>query len=135
MSGIYALVLSVRPELTWRDIQWLTVYASQPFYKEEPEKDWQITATGNKFSHQYGYGIVDAYEIVKLARTWTPVKKQAWLHDSPWIHVRHDLPEGNTGLTSKFTVTEDMLRKSNLERIKHVTVTLFLNHERRGDVR
>jgi kexin len=133
VSGVYALVLQVRPEATWRDIQWLTALSSQPFYDEEPESEWQITASGQKFSHQFGYGIVDTYAITELAKTWTLVKKQAW-YFSPWVHVRHPIPEGDAGLTSTFEVTQQMLQEANLERVEHVTVTMNVQHTRRGDL-
>jgi kexin len=127
----------VRPDVTWRDIQWLTALSSQPFYDEEPESAWQTTANGQKFSHQFGYGIVDAYAITELAKTWKLVKKQAW-YFSPWIHVRHPIPEGgdegNTGLTSTFEINSQMLQDANLERVEHVTVTMNVEHTRRGDL-
>ncbi|KAF2674617.1 kexin precursor [Microthyrium microscopicum] len=133
VSGVFALVLSVRPDLSWRDIQWLTALTSVPFYKQEKESEWQTTATGRKFSHQYGYGKVDAWQIVELAKTWKNVKKQAW-YFSPWIHVRTAIPEGSNGLSSTFEITPDMLRVANLERVEHVTVTMNVAHTRRGDI-
>jgi kexin len=133
VTGIYALVLSIRPDLSWRDIQWLTVLTSVPIYKEEPENQWQTTALGRKFSHQFGYGRIDGYGIVEMAKTWNTVKKQAW-YFSPWIHVRHPIPEGKVGLASTFEVTADMMKAANLARIEHVTVTMNADHKRRGDL-
>ena len=133
VTGIYALVLSIRPDLSWRDIQWLTVMTSVPIYKEEPETQWQTTAAGRKFSHQFGYGKIDGWSIVEMAKTWKNVKKQAW-YFSPWIHVRHAIPEGSVGLASTFAVTADMMRAANLARIEHVTVTMNAAHTRRGDL-
>jgi kexin len=133
VSGVYALVLEARPELSWRDIQWLTALTSKPFYKDSVESDWQTTALGVKFSHQYGYGIVDATAITEMAKTWTLVKKQAW-YFSPWIHVRQPIPEGETGLTNTFEITAQMLKDANLERLEHVTVTMNAEHQRRGDM-
>jgi len=133
VAGVYALVLQVRPDMTWRDIQWITVLTSVPFFNEESESSWQKTAMGRKFSHQFGYGKVDAFRMVELAKDWKLVKKQAWFF-SPWIHVRHAIPEGNNGLTNKFTVTKEMLEEANLETIEHVTITMNVVHSRRGDI-
>lgn len=38
------------------------------------------------------------------------------------------------GITSSYTVTQDMLDGLNFERLEHVTVRVWIEHERRGDV-
>jgi kexin len=132
-AGVYALALSARPELTWRDMQWITVMTSVPFYNEEKESDWQTTGAGRKYSHQHGYGKLNAYAVVEAAKTWTLVKPQAW-YVTPWIHVKHEIPQGDQGLHSTFTITKQMMENSNLERVEHVTVTMNVEHTRRGDL-
>lgn len=129
--GVYALVLSARPELTWRDLQWLTVMTAVPFGSSN---EWTKTPTlGRSFSHQYGYGKLDAYAIVEAAKTWKLVKPQAWFY-SPWMHVKHDIPQGDKGLASTFEVTEQMLKDANFERVEHITLTMNVKHQRRGDL-
>ncbi|KAF2459791.1 peptidase S8/S53 domain-containing protein [Lineolata rhizophorae] len=130
VAGVYALVLQVRPELTWRDVQWLSVLNAVPL---DQESDWQETGLGVKFSHQFGYGKVDAWALVEAARDWELVKPQAWFF-SPWMHVRHAIPQGDQGLASSFDVTEEMLAGANLARLEHVTVTMNVEHSRRGDL-
>jgi kexin len=132
-AGVYALALSARPELTWRDMQWITVMTAIPFYNEEKEEDWQVTATGKKFSHQFGYGKLDAYAVVDAAKSWKLVKPQAWFF-TPWIHVKHEIPQGDQGLHSTFIVTKEMMQGANLERVEHITVTMNIEHTRRGDL-
>lgn len=129
-AGIYALVLEARPEATWRDIQWLTVMTAVPF--DQPS-DWQTTKIGKSYSHQFGYGKLDAYAIVEAAKTWDLVKPQAWFY-SPWMHVKQEIPQGDTGLASTFDVTEQDLKDANLERLEHITVTMNVQHTRRGDL-
>ncbi|KAK2808118.1 hypothetical protein FQN50_005036 [Emmonsiellopsis sp. PD_5] len=129
--GVLALALGVRPELSWRDLQYLLVETAIPIHTDE--SDWQETSIGKKFSHEFGYGKVDAYSLVHLAKEWTPVKPQAWLH-SPWLQVHHPIPQGDKGLASSFEVTKDLLKENNIERLEHVTVTMNVNHTRRGDL-
>ncbi|KAF2001287.1 KEX1 protease precursor [Amniculicola lignicola CBS 123094] len=129
-AGTYALVLQARPELSWRDVQWLTVMTAVPF---GATSDWTKTAIGRTFSHQFGYGKLDAWAIVEAAKTWTPVKPQAWFY-SPWMHVNKAIPEGAQGLASSFEVTEEMLKEANLERVEHITLTMNVAHQRRGDL-
>jgi kexin len=39
------------------------------------------------------------------------------------------------GLTSSFTVTQDMLDIHNFEGLEHVTVRVWISHTKRGDVK
>lgn len=133
-AGIFALALEARPDLTWRDIQWLSVDTAIPIVQEEDEEgEWQTTAYGKKFSHQFGYGKLDAWQYIEAAKDFKNVKPQAW-YFSPWQHVRHTIPQGQQGLVSTFLVTEQMLVDANLERLEHVTVTMNIEHTRRGDI-
>lgn len=71
--------------------------------------------------------------MVEMAKDWELVKPQAWFF-SPWQHVKKAIPEGKEGLSVHFEVTSDMLKEANLERVEHVTVTMNVEHTRRGDI-
>lgn len=131
VSGVVALALSVRPDLTWRDVQYLLIETAVPI--NEDDGSWHETSNGRLFSHAFGYGKVDAYSMVKKAQNWTLVKPQAWIH-SPWLKVHHDIPQGDKGLASSFEITEEELKNNNFETLEHVTVTMNVNHTRRGDL-
>ncbi|KAK3394497.1 peptidase S8/S53 domain-containing protein [Podospora didyma] len=130
-AGIFALVLQIRPDLSWRDMQYLAMDTAVPINLDTG--NWQNTTIGKKFSHTFGYGKVDTYAIVEAAKTWKNVKPQAWFF-SPWIHVNEAIPQGDKGVAVSFEVTADMLKDANLERIEHVTVTMNVAHGRRGDL-
>ncbi|OCB86705.1 hypothetical protein A7U60_g6164 [Sanghuangporus baumii] len=140
--GILALALSIRPDLTWRDIQYLCVRTAKMINPDDP--DWEDTASGRRFSYKYGYGSLDAYAFVTAAQDWELVKPQAWLHTTP-IQINNGTMtlEGNLsggeaivpgGVTSKTTVTSDMLQATNFETLEHVTIKVWIQHTRRGDV-
>ena len=129
-AGVFALALSIRPDLTWRDLQNILVQTAVPVNEQD---DWDTTSIGRKYSHTYGYGKLDAYAIVEKAKTIELLKPQAWFN-SPWLHVRHPIPQGVEGLLSTFEVTKEALENANLERVEHVTVTMNVNHTRRGDL-
>ncbi|KAI5302264.1 hypothetical protein KEM56_000860, partial [Ascosphaera pollenicola] len=131
MAGVVSLALSANPDLTWRDVQYLTIETAVPFNLDDG--DWQTTAIGKKYSHMYGYGKIDAYSLVKKAKEWESVKPQAWFR-SPWLKVHHEVPQGKVGLASTFEVTETMLGRENLARLEHVTATMNVNHTKRGDL-
>ncbi|KAK6541168.1 pheromone processing endoprotease, variant 2 [Orbilia ellipsospora] len=130
-AGIFALVISVRPDLTWRDMQYLCIEAAVPVNENDP--DWEKTVIGKKFNHKYGYGKIDAVKLVDAARSWKLVKPQAWFH-SPILHVDHEIPNGNQGLSSSIEITKEQLENANIERLEHVTITIDLAHGRRGDL-
>ena len=129
-AGIFALALSIRPELTWRDMQYILVQTAVPINEQE---EWDTTFIGKKYSHTYGYGKLDAYAIVEAAKTFELVKPQAWFN-SPWMHVKQAIPQGLEGLLSSFEVTKEDLETANFERVEHITVTMNVNHTRRGDI-
>ncbi|KAK0731183.1 peptidase S8/S53 domain-containing protein [Lasiosphaeris hirsuta] len=130
-AGIFALVLQVRPDLSWRDMQYLAMDTAVPINVDGG--DWQDTTIGKKFSHTFGYGKIDSYAIVEAAKTWKNVKPQAWFF-SPWIHVNQEIPQGDKGIVVSYEVTQDMISAANLERLEHVTVTMNIKHSRRGDL-
>ncbi|CVK94256.1 probable Kex protein [Fusarium mangiferae] len=130
-AGIFALALQVRPELTWRDLQYIAMDTAIPI--EGDESNQQNTTIGKKFSHVFGYGKIDSWALVERAKAWPLVKPQSW-YFSPWVHVKKSIPEGRDGLSVTLEVTEDMLKGSNLARVEHITVTMNVEHTRRGDL-
>lgn len=141
-AGVFALALSVRPDLNWRDMQHLCVRTGVKVNPEDP--DWEQTAAGRFYSYKYGYGALNGVEFVNAARDWQSVKPQAWI-EMPTIQINNgtmDLFQAMSGgeeitadgVTSKMTVTEDMLREHNFEKLEHVTVKVWIQHDRRGDV-
>lgn len=129
-AGVFALALSARPELTWRDLQNIVVATA---VQVNPEMDWNKTFSGRMFSHTFGYGKLDAYAVVEKAKSIELLKPQAWFK-APWVHVNHAIPNGTVGVLSSFDVTEDLLKKANLGKVEHVTVTMNVEHTRRGDL-
>jgi len=130
-AGIFALILQVRPDLTWRDMQSVVLQSALPVDLETGE--WQTTKIGKKYSHTFGYGKIDTWASIEFAKTFKNLKPQSW-YFSPWIHVKQAVPEGKNGLAVTYEVTADMLKEANLERVEHVTVTMNVEHGRRGDL-
>jgi kexin len=135
-AGIFALVLEVRPELTWRDMQHLCVRTAVQINPNDP--DWQMTASGRWYNHKYGFGKLDAWAIVEAAKTWDLVKPQAWWQ-SPIAFAdpqgsREGLPMTPEGATAEIVVTANDLKTANLEKLEHVTITVQAEHERRGNI-
>lgn len=73
-AAIIALTLEANPDLTWRDVQHILVRTSKPGNLKAP--DWKLNGVNRKVSHNYGYGLMDAEAMVKLARKWISVPGQ-----------------------------------------------------------
>ena len=112
-------------------MQYLVVNTAVPVHLDTG--DWQDTSIGNKYSHTFAYGKLDTFAIVEAARTWKNVKPQAWFF-SPLVSVHKPIPQGETGISVSFDVTPDLLEEANFARVEHVTVTMNVNHTRRGDI-
>ena len=73
-AAIIALTLEANPALTWRDIQHIMVHTARPGNLQAP--DWRVNGMNRSVSHSYGYGLMDAEAMVRLATTWQLVPQQ-----------------------------------------------------------
>ena len=74
-AGVCALTLEANRNLTWRDMQHIVVITSNP----SPlmlESGWMENGVGRKYSHKFGYGLMDAAAMVNVAKIWKGVGKQ-----------------------------------------------------------
>lgn len=108
------------------------------------DEDWELTATGRPYSYKYGFGKLDAYDFVTAAQKWTTVKPQAWVELSPvqiedgTMNEKGEFDGGRritaAGITSDIEVTWQTLENNNFDKLEHVTVNVWIEHTRRGDV-
>lgn len=132
-SGIFALVLEANKNLTWRDMQHLVVKTA---LKTSPEDDgWMKNAAGLWINHKFGFGRLNAKELVNKALKWKSVGEQ---HNCTVIG---SLDKGNIiplGGTLELTVKTDACKGTNsyVKKLEHVQVTVSfrLSKAFRGDV-
>lgn len=133
-AGVYALVLAANPDLTWRDVQYVSARAAVAV--NEDDGDYQMTAFGEKYSHKYGYGKLDAEKIVEVAAAWKNVKPQAWYY-SDVLSVGQSVTTGKEDsqpLSATITVTPEDLAAMNFETVEHVTVKVNIALHVRGRI-
>ncbi|THD27233.1 Neuroendocrine convertase [Fasciola hepatica] len=77
-AGVFALALEANPDLTWRDVQHLTVVTSKRnhLYDREHTHNWTINGAGLEFNHLFGFGVLDAGDMVRLAKKWRTVPER-----------------------------------------------------------
>ncbi|KAI7897501.1 peptidase S8/S53 domain-containing protein [Cokeromyces recurvatus] len=135
-AGIFALVLSVRPDLTWRDLQHLCVQTAIPI--NTGDDDWKKLPSGRLYNHKFGYGKLDAYKLIEAAKVFELVNKQTWL-ELPSPLKKRAIPD-STGLKTRkalrstILVTEEMIKAAGLLRLEHITATVNIEHQRRGNI-
>lgn len=131
-AGILALVLEVRPDLTWRDVQHLCVNSAVVVNPKDP--DWDTTWAGRPYNHKYGYGNLDTWSIIEAAKTWELVRPQAWLEtDVHWVPNDQQTMTAD-GVVGQIEITAEDLEHNNFERLEHITVRVDVEHQRRGNI-
>ncbi|ORY43661.1 subtilisin-like protein [Rhizoclosmatium globosum] len=133
-SGIFALVNSIRPDLTWRDYQHLSIKSAVVVNPSHPS--WFKTASGRPYSPTFGYGKLDAGRILDLARTWVSVGNANTFIDSPRLapNVSAIPQEKNKDLRVIFKINDADKQAAGFSKLEHVVVTVWIDHQRRGDV-
>ncbi|KAH8284035.1 hypothetical protein KR054_007933 [Drosophila jambulina] len=125
-AGIAALVLQSNQNLTWRDLQHIVVRTAKPANLKDPS--WSRNGVGRRVSHSFGYGLMDAYEMVRVARSWKTVPEQQRCEiNAP--HVDKVIPP-RTHITLQLTVNH--CRSVNY--LEHVQAKITLTSQRRGDI-
>ena len=77
VSGVAALVRSANTALTWRDVKLILATsarkndADDTGWEDGARKKYGATTDLYHFSHEYGFGVVDAKAAVDLADEWT----------------------------------------------------------------
>jgi len=128
-AGIFALVLSARPDLTWRDLQRLAIESAVPVATDD--NDWVKTVNGRMFNHKFGYGKLDTEILIKNAKTFKLLNKQTSF-ETEVVKVNKEI-QGNVPVTSSVYIKSEDVKK--FKHLEHVNVKVNLTHQRRGDVK
>ena len=135
-AGIMALALSVRPDLTWRDMQHLLVTTAVPFNLEDPS--WFTNGVGRLYSTHFGYGKIDAHRLVTAARTVT-LKSPPQIRSFPWILVKRSIEAAAEGVVSSslnldYDLHWNYFELAEISKLERVSVSVQVQHGRRGDL-
>uniref|UniRef100_A0AAQ4RA98 Proprotein convertase subtilisin/kexin type 5a n=1 Tax=Gasterosteus aculeatus aculeatus TaxID=481459 RepID=A0AAQ4RA98_GASAC len=131
-AGIIALTLEANPLLTWRDVQHIIVRTSISHHLPAP--DWSFNGAGYEVSHLYGFGLLDAENMVKEAERWKRVPTQHECVEEASIQLSRTIHPG-WPLTSALEATGcsgEPLRR--VVYVEHVVVRVAIAHSRRGDL-
>ncbi|XP_017351647.1 proprotein convertase subtilisin/kexin type 7 [Ictalurus punctatus] len=129
-AGMVALMLQVRPCLTWRDIQHIITYTATQY---DTDVDWKTNGAGFHHSHKHGFGLLNAWRLVNAAKIWETVPLLA-SYQSPVLRKGDTIPAFPKKLILTLNVTAVDLRQSGIKTLEHVAVTVTITHPRRGNL-
>ncbi|XP_034023785.1 proprotein convertase subtilisin/kexin type 7 [Thalassophryne amazonica] len=129
-AGMIALMLQVRPCLTWRDVQHIITFTAT---KYDNSADWRLNGAGFHHSHQHGFGLLNAWRLVNAAKVWESVP---FLVSYQTAKVKEETPIliYPKELTRTWTVTAADLNQSGMQTLEHVAVTMTITHPCRGNI-
>ncbi|XP_034180593.1 furin-like protease 1 isoform X4 [Osmia lignaria lignaria] len=125
-AGICALALEANKKLTWRDMQHIVVRTAKPANLKA--LDWVTNGVGRNVSHSFGYGLMDAAAMVRLARRWQTVPEQHKCEVSA-PHMGRPIPP-----KSQLTLELHVKECSGVNFLEHVQAKVSLMASRRGDL-
>lgn len=128
-AGMVALMLQVRPCLTWRDVQHIIVFTATRF--DNLIAGWEVNGAGFSHSHQHGFGLLNAWRMVNAAKIWESVPFLS-SYASPVEKDKQLIPLSPGKLEITWNVTADGLYLSGLKTLEHVAVTVSISHPARG---
>ncbi|XP_077162316.1 proprotein convertase subtilisin/kexin type 7 [Paroedura picta] len=130
-AGMIALMLQVRPCLTWRDVQHIIAFTATKY--EDHRAHWDTNQAGLSHSHQHGFGLLNAWRLVNAAKIWESVPYLA-SYVSPVLRENKVIPLEPQRLEATWNVTEADLELSGMRTLEHVAVTVSIAHPRRGNL-
>uniref|UniRef100_A0A8I4A1Y4 Neuroendocrine convertase 2 n=1 Tax=Callithrix jacchus TaxID=9483 RepID=A0A8I4A1Y4_CALJA len=131
-AGVFALALEANLGLTWRDMQHLTVLTSKRNQLHDEVHQWRRNGVGLEFNHLFGYGVLDAGAMVKMAKDWKTVPERFHCVGGS-AQDPEKIP--STGKLVLTLTTDACEGKENFVRyLEHVQAVITVNATRRGDL-
>lgn len=129
-AGMVALMLQVRPCLSWRDVQHIIAFTAT---KCDNSADWSVNGAGFHHSHQHGFGLLNAWRLVNAAKVWESVPFLT-SYQSSVIKEAASILTYPDELILTWKVTAEDLKQSGMETLEHVAVTVTITHPCRGNL-
>ncbi len=136
VSGIVALILKERPELSWRDVRLILAKSAR---QNDPGDPGWTSGFGLHFNPKYGFGAADAAAAVALAKTWTsidngsPVMKSCTV-DRSFVPARGIPDDPATPVTDSIGIDASSCM-TDITRVEFVEVRFRATHSYAGDLR
>jgi Subtilase family len=105
VAGVIALMLQLKPELTWRDVQGIIAVEADKIDPDHPS--WVTNAAGYSHSDLYGFGMIRAHESLNRASIWKSFKKeeQIVVENNGEINIADPIEASTPAAAASSTVT------------------------------
>lgn len=110
VTGCIALLLSYKPDLTWRDIKELISRSCyQDYYINEsmPQNEFILNGRGQIISQRTGYGIINIKKLIKNARKWSLLPTEKYITQRQNINTILNID--NPTYTSTFNIDKKII--------------------------
>lgn len=141
VSGVVALILAVRPELTWRDVRLILAETAR---KNDPTSPLWTSNFNLNYHPSYAFGVANAQASVARAANWVSVGDSSTLQSCGPFNRTVSLGIGDaTGTTTANTVSgptvEDTqtisVANCGITKIEFIEVKFAATHTASGDLR
>ncbi|MCW7460863.1 S8 family serine peptidase [Leptospira limi] len=121
-AGVVALLLSKNPNLSWRDVRELVAYSARK--NDASDTDWTTNAAGLNINHKYGFGAIDAQQLLVRSNSWSPIGAALKTETMSSITPGTSIPDNDlvTGANASYSVS------SSISYIEFVDVEFTTNH-------
>ena len=131
-AGVVALMLEANPNLGYRDVQEILAYSARQV--DPGSAGWETNGATNwnggglHSSHDYGFGLVDAHDAVRLAETWSAVSTyNNMVSVQGSASPNQSIPDGSGSLVSQITLAGGV-------QIDQIEVLINIDHSWIGDL-
>jgi subtilisin-like proprotein convertase family protein len=132
VAGVVALMLEANPDLGYRDVQQILAYSAKnpdvasTSWQTNGAQDWN--GGGLHFSHDFGFGLVDATAAVRLAESWQMQSTYANLSSITAVHTSNTkIPDGTGSLSSHIQLASSLT-------LDKIVVDLDITHAKPSDL-
>lgn len=145
VSGLVSLILEANEALGWRDVYDILTYSaigSESLYGGANSKEqftWQWNGVKNwnggglHFSEDYGFGVVNVFNAVRLAETWNIAHPTTKVSDNELQVTTGELAV-NRSIPDQATLTYSLRIDQNIE-VEHISLMLGLTQPQLSDLR
>lgn len=121
-AGVIALLLSQYPDLNWRDVRELVAYSARQ--NDPGDTDWSMNGAGLNINHKYGFGALDATNLLMNASNWVRISTPQIIDAKAILSPNTPIPDNDlvTGATVNYPVT------TGISYIEYVDVEFTSNH-------
>lgn len=110
-AGCITLLLQSNPNLTWRDVQNILIDSADQV--NPGDSDWTLNGAGRHINHKYGFGRINVYRAIQLAKDWKNLPPE--IIESASASPMLPIPDNNPAWVESTVTLEKSLTVEHVE--------------------